>query len=74
MLLTTVCGRISIRCALEKSRYSTGQFLVAKYGVCALQDFNDTAAYRTLQAKLAEILRMYWWDKVRPCRHLPLDS
>lgn len=32
-----------------------------------MQDFNDTAAYRTLQAKLADILKMYWWDKVRHC-------
>ncbi|CAL8469147.1 g8688 [Coccomyxa elongata] len=28
------------------------------------QDFNDTAAYRALQNKLADILKIYWWDKV----------
>ncbi len=30
-----------------------------------MQDFNDTKEYRTLQKKLAEILQMYWWDKVQ---------
>ncbi len=34
----------------------------------SVQDFNDTAAYRALQNKLADILKIYWWDKVRMCR------
>jgi hypothetical protein len=39
-----------------------------------MQDFNDTAQYRALQHKLAEVLKVYWWDKVPfwfllPCMH-----